>query len=107
AAMERRVGRLEVREHALQDQIDSGNLTANQTAAAEKRIQKIDAEQNKTIEQLKHLRERLEGLHAKWESVRESVAERRHAGADPLPEDGSDEDGSDDLSSSSSSSAAA
>jgi chromosome segregation ATPase len=97
-AMERRIGRLEVREEALEQKLASGNFTGNETAASiQEKIDKIEAHQERMMERLEHLRERLEALHEKWQSVRDHVAERRHGGED-------DEDDLDGESSSASSS---
>jgi chromosome segregation ATPase len=116
-ALERRIGRLEVREHVLQAELDSGNFTGNDTAeSVQAEIDQIQEHQDQMVDRVLHLRERLEALHEKWQSVREHVADVRHKGeADDgdLPDDGSDSDESlsesatETSSSSSSSSAAA
>ena len=99
-AIERQIGRLELREIALEQKIASGNLTANETAKAQEAIAKIDQHQERLAEKLEKLKDRLEALHAKWQSVRDHVADRRHQ----EDEDGEDEDEDGSLSSSSSAS---
>jgi chromosome segregation ATPase len=78
AALERRIGRLEAREIALEQQVASGNLSANETAESQEKIEKIDSHQERMVELLHKLQERLAALHEKWQSVRDHVAEKRH-----------------------------
>jgi hypothetical protein len=99
AALERQIGRLEVRQMALEDRLEDGNLSANQTAAIQERIEKIDAAQERLAEKLDQLKARLDALHEKWQSVRDEVKERRHG-----EDDQDDEEDEEDLGSSSSSS---
>src|SRR5687767_15527701 len=54
-ALERRLGRLEAREIALEQSLEDGNLTANETAAIEAKIAKIDAHQDRMAERLQAL----------------------------------------------------
>lgn len=105
AALERQIGRLEVREMHLEQVLESGNFTGNQTAeSVQAAIDKIDAHQERLGEKLEGLKARLDALHEKWQSVRDHVKDRRH-GEDDEGEDGEDEIEEEDLSSSSSSSA--
>jgi hypothetical protein len=88
AALERRIGRLEAREIALEHQLEDGNLSANETAAIQQRIEKIDSHQDRMAEKLQDLRDRLEARHAKWQSVRDAVADHE--------DDDEDDDGAED-----------
>lgn len=69
AALERRIGRLEAREIALEQELEDGNLSANETARIEAKIAKIDSHQDRMAERLEALKERLEARHAKWHAV--------------------------------------
>lgn len=101
AALERQIGRLEVRQMELQDRIDDGNLTSNETAELQDRIAHIDDLQDRLADKLGDLRERLEARHERWSSVRKYIAERDG------DDDGDDEDDDEDEGSSSTSSAPA
>lgn len=82
AALERQIGRLEVREMHLEEKLASGNLTGNQTAeSVQAAIDKIDAAQERLAEKLDKLKARLAALHEKWQSVRDEVKERRRGDA--------------------------
>lgn len=98
AALERQIGRLEVREMRLQDKLDDGNLSANQTASIQERIDAIQDAQERLADKLERLKARLGSLEEKWASARDEVKERRHS------DDEDDEDDEDDSESSSSSS---
>lgn len=90
--LERRLGRLEERKILLQHELnDSSNLTGNQSAELQHRIDKISSEQEKVVAHLEKLRARLKSLDDKWETVREHVAERRHKGLDDGLEDHEDD----------------
>ncbi|MEA3135786.1 MAG: hypothetical protein QOJ26_719 [Thermoplasmata archaeon] len=103
-ALERRLGRLEVREILLEQKLESGNFTGNETAASiQDKIDQIDAHQTKMVERLQELRERLDARHEKWQSVRDEVQDHRH-GADDESE-GEDADESESASDSSSAAA--
>jgi chromosome segregation ATPase len=105
AALERRLGRLEAREILLEQKLESGNFTGNETAESiQQKIDQIDSHQEKMVERLQELRERLEARHAKWQSVRDEVEEHRHGADDE--DDGDDEDDSEESASESSSAAA-
>ncbi|HUR25603.1 MAG TPA: hypothetical protein VM327_06285 [Candidatus Thermoplasmatota archaeon] len=95
-ALERRLGRLEAREIALEQKLESGNLTDNETAAIQEKIEKIDSHQERMAERLQDLTERLEHRQAKWQAVRDEVADHRHGhdDADESKEDGDDADSS-------------
>lgn len=96
-ATERQWARLNATEAMLEAKLAAGNFTGNETAASiEKRLERIDAKQERVEERLEKLQERLGKLHAKWDAVREHVAEKRRM---------HDGDGDDESSSSSSSSA--
>jgi len=105
--LERRLGRLEERKILLQHELnDTGNLTGNQSAELQHRIDKISSEQEKVVAHLEKLRARLKALDDKWETVREHVAERRHKGLDDgLEDDSASESASESDSESSSASA--
>lgn len=111
SAMERRIGRLEVREEMLEQKLAAGNFSDNETAESiQAQIDKIEEHQERIMERLAHLKERLETLHDKWKAVREHVEERRHGAHDEDDEGEDDEDVDDEeqtTSSTSSSSAAA
>ena len=101
AALERQIGRLELREMALEEKLASGNFTGNQTAeSVQAAIEKIDAAQERLAEKLEALKARLDALHEKWQTVRDHVKERRHG------DDDEDDEEDDDESSSGSSSSA-
>ena len=93
AALERRLGRLEEREHLLEDRLAEGNLTANETAAIQERLDHIEEKQDQMVDKLQRLRERLAELREKWHSAKEVKD----------VEDEDESDSSDDGSSSSSS----
>jgi hypothetical protein len=105
--LERRLGRLEERKILLEQELnDSSNLTGNQTAALQQRIDKIQAHEEKVVAELQKLRDHLKVLDDKWESVREHVAERRHKGLDDGLESESDSDSASESDSDSESSSA-
>lgn len=88
AALERRIGRLEVREESLEDKLAAGNFTGNQTAESlQEAIDRIEEHQERAIERLQHLKERLAALHEKWQNVRDHVADRRGHGGDDEDDD--------------------
>lgn len=101
-ATERQWARLNATEADLQAKLAAGNLTANQTAAIEKRLERIDAKQDRLEERLAKLKERLGKLHDKWAAVREHVADERRRHHE---EDEDDASGSGSVSSSQSQSA--
>lgn len=92
-AIERQMGRLEAREIALEQKLASGNLTANETERAEAAIAKIDGHQDRLAEKLEKLKARLDALHAKWQSVRDHVADRRQHEGDDEDKDDDEDDG--------------
>ena len=94
AALERRIGRLEAREIALEQELEAGNLSANETAELQEKIEKIDSHQERMAERLEALRERLAALHEKWQSARDEVADRRHGSHDDDEEEESEDDDS-------------
>ena len=98
AALERRLGRLEEREHLLEDRLAAGNLSANETAAIQQRLDKIEEHQDRMVEKLQDLRARLAALHDRWHAARE----HKEHGDDE--DDDSDESESESSSSSESSS---
>ena len=87
AALERRLGRLEAREIALEQQIEDGNLSANETARLQAKIDKIDSHQERMVERLEALKDRLEARHAKWHAVIDDADD-----ADEDDEDDEDDD---------------
>lgn len=92
AGLERLIGRLEVREERLEDRLAAGNLSANETEHLEARLAKIEGHQDRMVDRLADKQERLEALHARWHSVRDEVADRRHGhddDAEPEESDGS------------------
>jgi hypothetical protein len=92
--LERRLGRLEERKILLEQELnDSSNLTANETADLQARIDKIQDHEVKVVAELQALRAELKALDGKWATVREHILERRHKGLDDGLEDDS---GSDD-----------
>lgn len=106
AALERRIGRLEAREIALEQQLADGNLSANETAAIQEKIEKIDSHQERMVERLQHLQDRMDALHAKWQSVRDHVAAKRHGGDDSEDESESESESASESSSESASESA-
>lgn len=94
AALERQIGRLEVREMHLEGILESGNFTGNQTAGSvQEAIEKIDAHQERLAEKLEKLQARLDALHEKWQSVRDHVKDRRQGEGDDGEDDGESGDG--------------
>lgn len=106
AALERRIGRLEAREIVLEQEIASGNLSANETAEIQEKIEKIDSHQERMVERLQHLQDRLDALQAKWQSVRDHVAAKRHGSDDSGDADESESESHSESESASSSSSA-
>jgi DNA repair exonuclease SbcCD ATPase subunit len=102
AALERRLGRLEERQHLLEDRLAGGNLTGNESAAIQKRIDHIEEEQDRMVDKLQDFRARLAGLQDKWQTVRHDLSERRHHGEDDGLGDDSDDSASDSSSESAS-----
>ncbi len=70
-ALEHRVVTLEKLEIKFMEKLEGDNLTDNQTAAYEAKLVRIQAAQNKTIEKIEKMEERLEKLKAKWSAVRD------------------------------------
>ena len=100
-ATERQMARLNATEDRLEAKLAAGNFSGNESAAAiEKRLERIDAKQERLEERLDALQERLAKLHEKWDAVRDHVAERRGGHHE-------DDDQDDDESSSGSSSSSA
>jgi len=76
-ATERQWARLNATEARLQAKLAGGNLTANETAAIQHRLDRIDAKQERLAGRLERLEERLARLHEKWAAVREHVMDER------------------------------
>lgn len=101
AALERQIGRLEVREIHLEAKLASGNYTGNESAESiQAAIEKIDAHQERLAEKLADLKARLAALHEKWQTVRDHVAASRHGQGDDEAGDGEEGDGGEDSSAS-------
>ncbi len=67
-ALEHRVVALEFRESRLRAHLEEGNLTENETAAAEEGLERIQAAQDKALTKITELRERLRALHDRWQA---------------------------------------
>lgn len=89
AAMERLLGRLEAREIALQDRLESGNLSANETASVQQRLERIEAHQERVAAKLEAMRERVAALHERWHTVRDLSRDDAEAPADSASASGS------------------
>ncbi len=76
----------------LEQELAAGNHTANETAELQEKIDKIDSHQERMVERLAELRERLDARHEKWQSVRDEVSDRRHGDDGEDDEDESDDD---------------
>ncbi len=76
-ALEHRVVVLEKLEVKFMEKLEGENLTANQTAAFEAKLVRIQEAQNKTLEKIEKMEERLERLKEKWDKVRDHVADHR------------------------------
>lgn len=63
AALEHRITQLEVKEYLTEQRLMQPNLTANQTAAGEARLERIEAAQDEAIEKLLALKERWRNAH--------------------------------------------
>lgn len=72
-----RVGKLEMKEYEAEQRLADGNLSANDTERLEHALVVIQAQQNKTLDRIAHLEERLGALQAKWSEVEEHVREQR------------------------------
>lgn len=72
-----RVGKLEMKEYEIEQQLADGNLSDNETQRLEHALVVIEAQQNKTLDRVAHLEERLDALKAKWAEVEEHVREQR------------------------------
>ena len=105
AALERRIGRLEAREHELKDRLAAGNLSANETAALQEKIDKIDEHQDAMIDRLHQLQDRLAALHEKWHSAREQEI-KDHRDDDEESDDESDSESASESASDSETSSA-
>ncbi len=75
-ALEHRVVTLEKLEVKFMEKLEGENLTANQTAAYEAKIVRIQAAQNKTLDKIEKMEERLDKLSAKWDKVRDHVDDK-------------------------------
>jgi type II secretory pathway component PulM len=104
-AMYKRVGKLEMKEFEIEQSMESGNLTDNQTAEAQDKLDRIDAAQEKALLKIQEMEAKLERLKAKWAEVRDHVDEMRakrgdgHTDADDEDSDSDEtEESEDDLS---------
>ncbi len=75
-ALEHRIVTLEKLEVKFMEKLEGDNLTANQTAAYEAKIVRIQAAQNKTLDKIEKMEERLDRLSAKWDKVRDHVDDK-------------------------------
>lgn len=87
-ALEHRVVKLERFELRVLSALEDGNLTANETAEYEAKLDRIQAAQNKTIEKIDKVLERIEGLKDKCQSVRDHVSDRAKLAICHVDEDG-------------------
>ncbi len=76
-ALEHRIVTLEKLEVKFMEKLEGDNLTANQTAAYEAKIVRIQAAQNKTLDKIEKMEDRLEGLKAKWDKIRDHVDDHK------------------------------
>lgn len=79
-ALEHRIAKLEVMELRVNMALEDGNLTGNETAALEQRLERIDAAQQKAAERLMHLYEKLDMLKKRWDKVDDYVVVLCHQG---------------------------
>lgn len=76
--LEKRLFKLELLEAKFEAKLE-GNITENQTAAFEAKLEKIDAAQNATQMRIDDARERLEGLKDRWAAVHEHIEGKKIA----------------------------
>lgn len=86
-AVKDRVFRLEVMEFRARQALDQGNLSANETAELEAKIDRIQAAQDKLLERAAHLHDRVTDLRERYDAVRDHIDDRErvlicHAGED-------------------------
>jgi septal ring factor EnvC (AmiA/AmiB activator) len=91
-ALERRLDRINQTIADLENATADGNLTEEQLENITKRLERLEEHTNRTLERLEHILDRLERLHARWELVREHVAERRGSDESDDEDDDADED---------------
>ncbi len=76
-ALEHRIVVLEKLEVKFMEKLEGENLTANQTAAFEAKLVRIQEAQNKTLEKIEKMEQRLERLKAKWDAVRDHADDHK------------------------------
>ncbi len=82
AAHERQVGRIEVKIDRLEKAIASGNLSAENVTKAQAKIAKLQEREDKVLEQIEHLQDRLAALKAKWAEVKDHLKDVREDDAE-------------------------
>ncbi len=96
-AVEHRIAKLEVKEYRIEEALAGGNLTENQTAAFEAKLERIEALQGELVEKLEDLYQQLRDLRERW-------ADHKAASGDdpaPYPEDDSALESDDEVDASS------
>lgn len=94
AAHEAILGKLEYKIAKVQQKLNDGNLTVNQTAELHKRLDRLEAMHDRQVAKIDELQAKLDGLKAKWAEVRDHVKERRER----HQSDGADDDESEPTS---------
>lgn len=93
-AAEHRIAKLEMKEYRIEAILDAGNLTANETAELEQKLERIENVQGDLVEKLRELYEKLQHLKDRWQDHKDS--HRPYPDADDSDADEADEDDAED-----------
>jgi hypothetical protein len=86
------LGRVEFRIHEVEAKLAGGNLTGNQTAALEHRLDKLNERHDRLIEKIADEKAKLQRLHDKWAEVADHLRDRKEKGEDDGGVDDADTD---------------
>jgi predicted nucleic acid-binding Zn-ribbon protein len=79
---EQELGRVDFRIDMLNERLASGNLTANQTAAAHDSLAKLQARHTALVQKIKDEQAKLASLRDRWTEVRDHMKDRQDKGQD-------------------------
>ncbi|MGB1698125.1 MAG: hypothetical protein ACPHK8_06970, partial [Thermoplasmatota archaeon] len=92
-ALYKRVGKLEMMEYRIQEALDGGNLTDNETAEMEAKLDRIEMAQEKAILKIREMQAKMDTLKERHDKVRDHVDEMRAKRGDHKDADEGDGDG--------------
>lgn len=71
-AAEHRIAKLEMKEYRVEAALEQGNLSANETAELEQKLERIESVQGDLVEKLANLYEKLQQLKDRWANHQDS-----------------------------------